>query len=265
MWTRLRPYAAAARSSFRRQSTYRGATVAGVFTNTVFGFILASVLRAVYGSRGSAVGNLDVTSAVTFTFVAQGLLSVMGAFGEREVAERVRTGDIATDLYRPVSFSAWWGSIMLGRASFSFLARGIPPFVVGALVFHLRLPDRPLTWLTFLVAVLLGALVASRYWLLVNLCAFWLLDVRGLINLAVVVEMTGSGFLVPLQFITGTLGHLLRVGPFATMAQQPIEVFLQLRSGPAAWMPQLVWLVALEAAVQVVLAGATRRVVVQGG
>ena len=265
MWTRLRPYAAAARSSFRRQSTYRGATVAGVFTNTVFGFILASVLRAVYASRGGTVGNLNVTGAVTFTFVAQGLLSVMGAFGEREVAERVRTGDIATDLYRPVSFSAWWGSIMIGRAGFSFLARGIPPFVVGAIVFHLRLPDRPLTWLTFLVAVLLGALVASRYWLLVNLCAFWLLDVRGLINLAVLVEMTGSGFLVPLQFITGTFGHLLRASPFAAMGQQPIEVFLQLRAGPAAWLPQLAWLIVLEVVVQLVLAGATRRVVVQGG
>ena len=260
----MRAYLAVARSSFRRESTYRGATVAGVFTNTVFGFILASVLRAAFASRAK-IGALDVTSAVTFTFVAQGLLTVMTVFGEREVSERVRTGDIATDLYRPVSFSLWWGSMSAGRASFSFLARGVPPFIAGAAAFHLRLPVHPETWLWFLLAVALGSLVASRFWLLVNLCAFWLVEVRGLLSLASLVLAFASGFLVPLQFIGGTLGALCRASPFATLAQQPIEVFLELRPAWRAWLPQLAWLATLEVALQAMLGGATRKLVVQGG
>lgn len=36
-----RLYAAVAAGGFRRYATYRVATAAGVFTNTVFGFILA--------------------------------------------------------------------------------------------------------------------------------------------------------------------------------------------------------------------------------
>jgi ABC-2 type transport system permease protein len=260
----MRAYLAVARSSFRRESTYRGATVAGVFTNTVFGFILASVLRAAFASH-TRIGALDVASAVTFTFIAQGLLMVMGAFGEREVAERVRTGDIATDLYRPVSFSLWWGSMWVGRASFSLLARGIPPFVAGAIAFHLRLPVHPETWLWFLVAVALGSLVASRFWLLVNLGAFWLVEVRGLVSLAGMVLIVSSGFLVPLQFIGGALGTLCRASPFAALAQQPIEVFLEIRPAWRAWLPQLAWLAALEVALRGALGGATRKLVVQGG
>ena len=260
----MHTYVAAARSSFRRQRTYRAATVAGVFTNTVFGFILASVLRAALAGRAH-VGALDVTGAVTFTFVAQGLLSVMGAFGWREVAERVATGDIAVDLYRPVSFSAWWGALWFGRAAFAVLARGIPPFLAGALAFHLRLPVRPVTWVWFVVAVTLGTAVASRFWLLVNLAAFWLMEVRGLVTLAVMVLTVASGFTVPLQFLTGWPGALCRWSPFPTLAQFPVEVFLELRAGWRAVVPALAWLAALEGAVRVVLRRATRKVVLQGG
>lgn len=42
----MRLYTEVARRSFRRYAAYRGATVAGIFTNTVFGFIKAYVLIA---------------------------------------------------------------------------------------------------------------------------------------------------------------------------------------------------------------------------
>jgi ABC-type uncharacterized transport system permease subunit len=88
-------------------TTYRGATFAGVVTNTIFGFILAYVLLAVFRSR-STVGSFDAKDAVTFVFVTQGLLMVVGIFGNLEMAERIRTGDVAVDLCRPYEFKAWW-------------------------------------------------------------------------------------------------------------------------------------------------------------
>ena len=260
----MRTYLAAARFSFRRQSTYRAATVAGVFTNIVFGLILASVLLAVFRERPT-VGNLDASRAVTFTFVGQGLLIVMGTFGWREVADRIVTGDIAVDLYRPVSFSTWWASVWLGRIGFALLARGVPPFLAGALVFHLRLPTRLVTWPAFLLAVLGGTLVASRFWLLVNLAAFWLLDIRGALSLAIVAVTVASGFVVPLQFVGGWFGALCRWSPFATFAQYPIEVFLELRAPWRAFGAALGWLVMLELAVRAVLRAAMHKVVLQGG
>jgi ABC-type uncharacterized transport system permease subunit len=44
-----RPYWEVARRSYRRFSTYRVATAAGIFTNTVFAFLKAYVLIAVIG------------------------------------------------------------------------------------------------------------------------------------------------------------------------------------------------------------------------
>ncbi len=114
----MRLFVEVARSTFRRATTYRWATFAGVVTNTVFGFILAYVLLAVFAKRGT-VGGFDATDAVTFTFVAQGLLMVVGVFGNVEMSERVRTGDVAVDLCRPYDFQSWWLAVHYGKAPFS--------------------------------------------------------------------------------------------------------------------------------------------------
>ncbi len=87
----MRVYAEVTRQTFRRMTAYRSATAAGVFTNTVFGFLLAYVLLAVYRERAH-VGGFDAVDAVTFTFVAQALLMAVGMFGDSEMADRIRPG-----------------------------------------------------------------------------------------------------------------------------------------------------------------------------
>src|ERR671914_3051391 len=126
-------------------ATYRGATVAGVFTNTVFGFILAYILLAVFRER-DAVGSYDASDAVTYVWIAQGLLMTIYIWGWFEVGERVRTGDIATDLQRPLDFQAYWLAQDVGRAAYHAIFRGVPPFIFGALVFDLLIPHNPLVW-----------------------------------------------------------------------------------------------------------------------
>ncbi|MGD9703788.1 MAG: ABC-2 family transporter protein [Acidimicrobiia bacterium] len=110
-------YVAVARQSFRRQSTYRAAMVAGIFTNAVFGVILASVLLAAFEGRRE-INGLDAVAAVMITFITQGLLLVTASFGWTELSDRVRTGDIATDLQRPVDVSLYWMAMFLGASAF---------------------------------------------------------------------------------------------------------------------------------------------------
>src|SRR3954453_4529444 len=175
---RPRLYVEVARSTFRRVTTYRAATFAGVVTNTVFGFILAYVLIAVFNQRGS-VGGFDATDAVTYVFVTQGLLMVVGVFGNLEMAERIRTGDVAVDLCRPYDFQAWWIAVHYGKAPFYLVFRGFPPYLIGTLVFHLRLPPDGVTAMAFLVATAFAVGIAAAYGFIIQATAFWLLDVRG--------------------------------------------------------------------------------------
>ena len=263
----VRLYLEVARSTFRRVTTYRAATLAGVVTNTVFGFILAYVLVAVFRERGT-VGGFDATDAVTFVFVTQGMLMVVGIFGNFEMAERIRTGDVAVDLCRPYDFQAWWLAVHYGKAPFYLLFRGLPPYLLGALVFHLRVPPDVPTAVAFLVSVSFAVGVAGAYGFIIQSLAFWLLDVRGPSQIGWIAAQFLAGTYVPLVLFPGWLESIARALPFASMIQLPVEVFLGKHSGAGllgVYAVQLVWLAALVAVGRVVLARATRKLVIQGG
>jgi ABC-2 type transport system permease protein len=255
-----------ARRSFRRFSTYRAATFAGLVTNTVFAFLKAFVLVAVIGT--GTVGGLDATAAVTFTFVIEGLAIVANPFGEFGLSERIRTGDVVIDLYRPVDVQRYWFGQELGRAAFQVLWRGIPPFVIGALVFRMALPDDPVTWAAFALSAALAFVVAFALNFLVQLVGFWILDARGAEQLCVAITMFFSGFIVPVTLFPDWLGAVAYALPFVAILQIPGEVFLGDHDGVellGVLALQAIWAVALVGLGRIVLARATHRVVVQGG
>ena len=256
------------RRGFRRFATYRGATFAGAFTNTVFGCIKAYILLAVYEQRDE-VGNLDVVDALTFTFVAQGFLMVVGVFGGHgEIGERIRSGDIVSDFYRPVDFLGYWLALDLGRAGFQTIFRGVPPFLVGSLLFHLRLPESPVEVVGFAASLLLAITASFAVRFMLGMTAFWLLDSRGPAQVVSVSWLFFAGFVLPLDFFPAWLETVARALPFAAMLQVPIEVFLGKHHGLDLLITlaqQLAWVAVLLGAARLTLRAATRRVVVQGG
>jgi ABC-2 type transport system permease protein len=263
----MRLYWEVAKRAFRRWSTYRAATFAGVFTNTVFGFLQAYVLLAVYRER-DLVGGFDATDAVTFSFVTQGFLMMVWLFNWNEIAERVRTGDVVTDLYRPVDFQLYWLAQDLGRATFHALARGLPPYLAGSLVFDLEVSGEPLVWLLFPVMCWLAVVISFGVRFMVNLTAFWLLDIRGPNQAVMVVWMFLSGFVLPITFFPPWLEAVARATPFAAIVQFPVEALIGKYDAAAllgVLALQAAWALALLGAGRWLLAAATRKVVVQGG
>jgi ABC-2 type transport system permease protein len=256
-----------ARRGFRRYSAYPGATAAGVFTNTVFGFILAYILLAVFRER-DAVGSYDASDAVTYVWIAQGLLMTVYLWGWYEVALRVRTGDIATDLQRPLDFQAYWLAQDLGRAGYHAVFRGVPPFAVGAIFFDVRPPEDVVAALAFPLSVALAVVASFGFRFLFNLAAFWLLDYRGVGILAMVLSTFFSGQIVPIAFFPDWLETVAWALPFAAMVQAPIEVFLGHADGielAGLLTLQAFWAIALLAAGRAVYNAGTRKLVLQGG
>ncbi|MFF8590760.1 ABC transporter permease [Streptomyces sp. NPDC015220] len=262
-----RLYAAVAAGGFRRYATYRAATAAGVFTNTVFGLILVYTYLALWDARPH-LGGYDRSQAVTYVWLGQAFLSTLAIGGggvEDELMERIRTGDIAIDLYRPADLQLWWLAADLGRAVFQLLGRGVLPFVFGSLFFPVALPADPVTWLAFLGAVLPAMLVSFGIRFLVALSAFWLLDGTGVVQMAWLAGYFCSGMLLPLNVFPGALGEVVRALPWSSLLQAPADVLLGHGDPLGTYVFQGAWAVALLAAGRLVQRAATRRVVVQGG
>ncbi|MFB7308031.1 ABC transporter permease [Streptomyces sp. NPDC056192] len=266
----MRLYAVVAAGGFRRYATYRIATAAGVFTNTVFGFILAYTYMALWDERPQ-LGGYDMSQALTYVWLGQALLAtcaMMGGGFEDELMERIRTGDVAIDLYRPIDLQMWWLAGDLGRAAYQLMARGIVPMVLGSLAFPLALPRSPGIWLAFLVSVTLGVVVSFAVRYLVALSAFWLMDGAGASQIAFLAGLFFSGMLLPLTLFPGLLGEVARALPWSALLQVPADVFLGKHTGwglVEAFAFQGGWALALLLAGRLVQSVATRRVVVQGG
>jgi ABC-2 type transport system permease protein len=251
--------------AFRRYSTYRVAALSATFTNTVFGFLRAAVLIALWRAR-PALGGYQVADAVTFSFLTQALIEPIRIFGgSLDLTERIRTGDVAIDLHRPVDLQAWWLADDLGRAAFAVLSRSALPMIGGALVFSLHWPP-PATWAAFAVAVLLALFVSFGLRYLVSLAVFWLHDDRGVHAISLVTSMFFSGMIIPLVVFPGRLGDLARLLPWAALVQLPADVFLGKRTDLlAVYSFQAAWAVALLAAGRLLTTAARRRLVVHGG
>ena len=263
-------YVAVAVRSFRRYATYTAATLAGIFTNCVFGVIISFSYLAVWAQNPDA-GGYDAADAVTYAWLGQAMIMTVAVWSggaTDDLADRIRTGDVALDLYRPVGLLGWWLASDLGRAAYHLVTRGLAPTLVGAVLFDLRYPADAGTWLLFWASVPLAVVVSFGIRMLVTATAFWLLDDTGVRQLQVFCAMFLSGLTVPLVLFPGWTREVVMALPWAAFLQVPADIWLGRRAGAEAWLGlgfQVAWAVVLLGVCSIVLARARHKVVVQGG
>lgn len=263
----MRVYLTAARLSLRRYLTYRSSAAAGVFTNTAFGFIRVFVLLALWKQKPQ-IGGYDMADAATYAFLTQGMMGPMGLLlTTTELGPRIRSGDVAIDLYRPMDFQGWWLATDIGRAGASVLLRSVPPVLIGALFFPMALPHDPMRWIGFLLTCVVGLLVSFSLRYLMSVTAFWTMDERGLASLLGVATMFFSGLIIPLIIMPGWLGEIARILPWSATLQVPANVLLGDQPGGLAEALAFggAWAAGLLALGRLMTSVARRRVEVQGG
>ena len=260
----LRPYLHLVRAGFRRHSIYLAASLAGLFTNTVFGLLRVAVLLAVVEQSGRVAG-YDAADTNAFVWLGQGLLAVVTLWPDRELALRVRSGDVAIDLARPWDLQPALLAQDLGRAAHAMVVRFAPPVLFGALVLPFRWPQSPWTVLGFAVSTVLAVVISFAIRFILDLTAFWLIDNRGVVTVYAASTGLLCGLTVPIAYLPEPVRIALYATPFPTMLQTPIDVFCERGATAALLAHQALWAVLLLAAGRFVLVRATRKLVVQGG
>jgi ABC-2 type transport system permease protein len=244
--------------------------MAGIFTNSVFGLIYSYAYIALWDQSPDA-GGYDRADAVTFVWLGQALLMTVALWGggsTDDLAERIRTGDVAIDLYRPTGLVGWYLAADLGRSAYHLVTRGLGPTFIGLILFHIRLPPSPVDAAAFAVSLVLAVVVSFALRFVVASSAFWMLDASGARFLSAAFALFFSGMMLPLVLFPGWLGALARILPWSAIIQVPNDIWLGQYAGWSllgAVGFQVLWAALLLALCEVVLRAATRKVVVQGG
>ncbi len=257
-----------ARAGFRRYSTYRLATLAGLATNSVFGLIRASVMLAAISVSGASIGGYTPSQASSFVWWSQGLLASINLFGWTEVSDRVRSGDIAVDFARPVDPQLAYLAPDLGRATLQFLARGVPSLLIGAVTFGIALPQSPWLWPLGLLSTALAVTISFGCRYAVNLTSFWIVANRGPQLVYLVVSGFLCGLYLPVHWFPDWLQTVARFTPFPSMLQSPIDLLsgrAALTDAAPTLLVQILWAVAVLALGQLLTRRGRAKLEVQGG
>ena len=253
--------------SFRRTLTYRIATLAGLITNVFFGLIRASVLVALFGQQ-SEVSGYTVTSIITYTGLSQALIAYLMLFGWYDLMDGVHTGEISTQLLKPLSLFRYWLAHDLGRAIAHLFLRGVSIMLIYELMFDLTYPKDLGQWLALLVSLFFAWWLSMVWRFLVNLAAFWSPNAQGFGRLLFFAANFFSGFMMPLGLFPDWLQTLCYLTPFPYMINVVIEIYLNIITGSELVFLlalQLIWILGLSLISQFILTMGIRKLAIAGG
>lgn len=253
--------------SYQRHLTYRAATLAGLVTNFFFGILRASILVALYGVQ-TEVQNISLQGAVTYAAMTQAVIGYLSMFNWFDLMRTVYTGEIGSDLLKPMNFISYWMAKDLGRAIVQLIFRGVIVMAGYALIFDLVWPESAVQWLGFGVALILSWMISFLWRFLINLISFWTPNALGILRLLFTLSWFFSGFLMPLRFFPDWVIKLSYLTPFPHSLNTVVEIYLGVLQGPQILQAiafQLLWILLLWAGSQLVLRAGVRRLVILGG
>ncbi len=264
----MRPYLQFARLAFQRRAAYRLANWTGVAVNGFFLLVHAQVLLAFFRARPGALGWTPDEAVLYFT-ASESLLMVVGIFTDvrYNLAERIRTGDVVTDLARPVTLFHRDLAERYGTAFYYMLARFPPVFVVGVLLFAVSPPLRWELWL-FPVSLVMAVGVSAGLWYVTCSSAYFRDTATGELTALVFVNTLLGGMVVPLDFYPDWLRWIADVLPFRATLYTPVALLAGKLSGGAlafGLAHQLAWFGALVALSLGIESRGLRRLATQGG
>jgi len=229
-------------------------------------YLLKVVWTTVYAESGGTSGfNLDtLVSYLTLTNLQLWLMTPNIA---NFLRERVRQGQVALDLARPIPFLSQMFIHQLGATA------GAVPFVVlsfplAVIAGRLQTPASALAATVYPISLMLGYLIAMFAGVLLGLTSFWTLEMNGITTMYVLVSQFFSGALVPIRFFPPALNVLASLLPFQAQISSPALLYLGQITGADlvhALFLQIIWVGILYILVRLLWHRSLDRLVIQGG
>ena len=265
----MKKYLAFTAKAFQRTLTYRFELWMELFINVLFMLVYVYLWKALYTGQTSVEG-YDLNGILTYIVVSQTLLTFTFTLRvARIIEDKVRTGEVVTDLMKPVDFQLMTLATAAGTSTHTALFNMLPKFLLFYGVFGLSLPSSPLTVLLFIISVVLGYVILFSLEFIIGIFAFWLVEIRGIYFIIIWgLSLLFSGYFLPLEFYPALLAKIAEVLPFRAIIYFPTAIYTGQATGGAlitALLIQLTWVVVLMGLGRFGYRAAFRKLVVQGG
>jgi len=262
----VRTYWAFFRKAFKKHLAYRAEVwlriIGGILSITV----QVAIWRAVLG-EGSYSG-IDLADMVTYAIITTGLGTLLMQGLVTDADDRLRTGDIAVDLLKPLRYPLFLFADQLGRSAFQCLFTMVPTVAIAWLLFGFNAPASPVHALAFVLALVLALVISYAIGFLVALLAFWFLTTFHFAWAVGALSTAFAGTFLPLWFFPPGWEMLARSLPFQFMGFVPAATYMGELPGRELMLTLglgLLWAATLLGAIRWLWSASIRRLVIQGG
>ncbi|HAN09522.1 MAG TPA: ABC transporter permease [Clostridiales bacterium] len=267
----MKPYIAVFKLRVINGLQYRIAALAGVATQFVWGFMYIMIFEAFY--RGfSGTQAISLEQLATYIWLQQAFLYFLYLWlKETEISESITSGSIAYELCRPCGIYGFWFAKLIAHRLSGTLLRCAPILVIAFFLpipYRLSLPPDPLTFLLFVVTLLLGLIVVISLSMLAYISIFVTMSPIGSFLVFSVVGEFFSGFVLPIPLMPIWLQNIVYLLPFRLSVDLPFRVYsgnIPTNDAIIGILTQIIWIIVLIAVGKFLLTKMLKRVVVQGG
>lgn len=272
-----RPYAAAFAARFQLMLQYRAAAIAGFATQCWWGGIKVMVYTAFFTATAHAGPTpITLSQTITYTWLAQAMLTLNPWSGDPEIAQAIRTGGVGYDRLRPLDTYVWWYvraaawmcARVLPRSVLMFALAGIALPLLGLDAWSWKPPADLIQAGLFAISLILVVVLSSAFVMLMNIVAVATMDERGINTLVAALLIPLSGNLLPLALYPDGFQTFLLLQPFAGFLDIPLRIYFGGLTGTQALGAialQVVWATVFIAFGRVWLSRQMQRLQIQGG
>lgn len=237
-----------------------------MFFLAVILYIFMCLWKATFANAGAArFGGYGLTEIIWYLAFAESIM-MSSPRVTPQIDEDVRTGTIAVQLVRPLSYPLYRLASNFGEQAVRFATTFAAAFLIAVLLGGV--PQNLGAGLCFAVLALPLAFVLDFLgYLLVGLGAFWFEDTSGLALIYSRLTMIAGGMLLPLELFPEGAQVVLKSLPFAYIVNGPSRLLVHPDAATllAVLGNQALWLAILGLAVAIVYRRAIRRVALNGG
>ena len=271
----LPAYGAVVATRFKTLLQYRAAAFAGFGTQLFWGLIKVMIFMAFYEAV-SGPQPMTFTQVVAYIWLGQGLLALLPWNVDAEIAQQIRSGDVAYELLRPLDLYGFWFARTLAFRAAPTVLRLTPMLIfaywvlplLGLEEWALIPPADVLTTLAFVLAVVGMLFLSTAFTMVMHISLMWTISGEGINRIMPGIVPIFAGLIVPLPLFPDWLQPMLYWQPFRGMADAPFRIYSGHIPINQAWLEivmQWAWVGIIVAFGYWLLTRARRNLVVQGG
>jgi ABC-2 type transport system permease protein len=235
-----------------------------------FGLLFYMVWKAIYFYSDTQL--MPWSQLITYIMVGQAFNFARWSPADRttvySVAYRIRSGDVALDLIRPIDFQIRRFLESLGFFAVEMMWVSIPALFIFIFVFGIELPGNFLSSIGFLFSLIMAFIVSFGLNSIVMMLSFWTTNAQGVqIAKRAVVDIL-AGTLIPFEFFPEWLKVIVKFLPFQGIAHTPLSIYSGQLSGNemvSALIGQAGWAVLMVVISRLLWLKAAKQLTINGG